>query len=95
MGLTSKAYDQLLNNTRQSQQEYNTLLSKIDEARNIFQAREKELADMSERMLTGIATHYGKDSSEYEKAGGTRKSERRRKKQRSTKSSVGAAVAAG
>lgn len=90
MGLTSKAYDQLLTRARQSQQQYNTLLSQIDEAHNNFQVLERELADMSERMLTGIATHYGKDSSEYEKAGGTRKSERKRRKQRSPKATAAA-----
>jgi len=31
-------------------------------------------------LLTGIATRYGKDSSEYEKAGGTKKSGIKRKK---------------
>jgi hypothetical protein len=39
---------------------------------------EKTLRDMSERMLTGVATKYGKDSDEYEKAGGVRKRDRKR-----------------
>ena len=30
------------------------------------------------RMLTGVATEYGKDSPEYEAAGGVRKSERKK-----------------
>lgn len=33
---------------------------------------------MSERMLAGVAARYGKDSSQYEQAGGVRKSERKR-----------------
>ncbi|MEL7495536.1 MAG: hypothetical protein AAGJ95_16450 [Cyanobacteria bacterium J06554_11] len=85
----------LITSTRSALQQYNTLLSEIDEAQNNFKALEKELADMSERMLTGVVTHYGKDSSEYEKAGGTRKSERRRRKQRSPKPTTGTAATAG
>ncbi|BAZ67792.1 hypothetical protein NIES4106_25490 [Fischerella sp. NIES-4106] len=37
------------------------------------------MGDISERMLTGVACKYGKDSSEYEMAGGVRKSDRVRK----------------
>ena len=77
-GLTSKAYDDLLTQTRTALTNYNTKLSDTDQAYNDFQALEKTLADMADRMLTGIATQYGKNSSEYEKAGGTRKSERKR-----------------
>ena len=36
------------------------------------------MADTSERMLAGVAAKYGRDSTEYEMAGGTKKSERRR-----------------
>ena len=80
MGVTSKAFDQLLIQTKSAQKNYNKLLSEIDEAQNTFRSLEKDLADMSERMLTGVATQYGKNSNEYEKAGGTRKSEVRRRK---------------
>ncbi len=79
-GLTIKAYEQLLDQTRTSLRVYNTLLSQLDQSQNDFRALEKALADMSDRMLTGVATHYGKNSSEYEQAGGTRKSERRKKR---------------
>lgn len=87
-GLTSAAFDKLLNETRAAQKAYNTQLSQLDQSYNEFQRLEKALADMSERMLTGIATQYGKDSNEYEKAGGTRKSERRRSKRTTPKASV-------
>jgi hypothetical protein len=60
------------------QAEYNTLLSQVDELHNQFQELEKTLNDLSERMLTGIAAKYGKNSDEYEKAGGKKKSERKR-----------------
>jgi multidrug efflux pump subunit AcrA (membrane-fusion protein) len=57
---------------------YNTLLSQVDEAYNAFQSAEKSLRDLSERMLAGVASKYGKDSNQYEMAGGVRKSERKR-----------------
>lgn len=57
---------------------YNTKLSEVDGALNALQTAEKAIADLSERMLTGVATKYGKDSDEYEKAGGTKKSEIKR-----------------
>jgi hypothetical protein len=39
---------------------------------------EKEIRVLSERMLIAMAAKYGKDSYEYEMAGGMRKSDRKR-----------------
>lgn len=50
---------------------HNTLVSKIDESRRNVTALEKELADLSAQMLSGVATKYGKSSNEYRKAGGS------------------------
>jgi hypothetical protein len=36
-------------------------------------------------MLTGVAAKFGKDSEQYQKAGGTKKSERRRPKRKIAK----------
>jgi len=58
---------------------YNKLLSDVDAALNDVVARELEARDMIERTLAGVAAKYGKDSSEYEQAGGTRKSERKKR----------------
>ena len=44
---------------------------------NELDADETTMADLNERMLTGVATKFGKNSSEYEQAGGTKKSERK------------------
>jgi hypothetical protein len=57
---------------------YNTQLSQADGLQNAFFAKEKALRDVSERMLVGVAAKYGKDSDEYEMAGGTKKSLRKR-----------------
>jgi len=57
---------------------YNQLLSEADAALNTIGDLELHARDLAERALTGVATRYGKDSSEYEQVGGTRKSERKK-----------------
>ena len=58
---------------------YNTALSVIDSSKTEMDQLEKTLADLCDNMLTGVAFRYGKDSREYEMAGGVRKSERIRR----------------
>lgn len=58
---------------------YNTALSVIDSSQTEIEQLEKTLGDLSEKMLIGVAFKYGKDSPEYEMAGGVRKSDRIRK----------------
>ena len=57
---------------------YNAMLSEVDDALNLLEGAETTVADLSSRLLSGVKTKYGADSSEYEKAGGTRKSEFKR-----------------
>ena len=72
-------YEKLIDEVREAMEQYNTMLSAVDERMELFHAKEKELATLSERLLLGVAASYGKESNEYVKAGGTRKSESRRK----------------
>lgn len=58
---------------------YNTALAVIDSSKTEIQQLEKTMADLADQMLLGVAFKYGKDSSEYERAGGVRKSERIRR----------------
>ena len=58
---------------------YNTLLAEVDEAQNVLDAAEKKIGDYSSRFLAAIAAKFGRDSNEYEMAGGTRTSEHRRR----------------
>jgi hypothetical protein len=74
-GMSVVAYQALITDAQSKLSAYNTLLSQTDEAGNKLRAAEKGLRVFSERILTGIAFKYGKDSNEYEMAGGTRKSE--------------------
>ena len=57
---------------------YNTALSTIDNLYNECIDQIEVLKDWNERILTGVATKYGKNSSQYEMAGGTKKSERKK-----------------
>ncbi len=68
---------------RDALNDYNTLLSAMDEKRLIAKALEKEMKDLSTRMLAYVAARYGKDSIEYAKAGGTKTSERKKPKRSS------------
>ena len=77
-GLTVASFDTAIGTTQTILSEYNQALAAVDDKYNALVAAEKSLGDISERMLAGIAARFGKDSSEYEQAGGVRKSERKR-----------------
>ncbi|MBW4606043.1 MAG: hypothetical protein KME22_02190 [Hassallia sp. WJT32-NPBG1] len=58
---------------------YNTALSMVDSSKTEIEEMEKNLSQLSEKMLMVVAIKYGKDSREYEMAGGVRNSDRIRK----------------
>ncbi|HEY9675586.1 MAG TPA: hypothetical protein V6D11_29355 [Waterburya sp.] len=70
---------QIMEQLRTKIDAYNTALSVIDSSQGEIEELEKTLGDLCEKMLIGVAFQYGKDSREYEMAGGVRKSERIRK----------------
>lgn len=76
-GLTAASFDTSINDVQAKLVEYNQTLAAIDEKYNALIASEKSLGDISERMLAGVAARFGKNSSQYEQAGGVRKSERK------------------
>ncbi len=73
--LTVMAYRAQIQATQTLLDSYNRKLAEADDALNALVASEKELKTMSARMLAGVGVAYGKDSSQYEQAGGTRTSE--------------------
>ena len=77
-GLTVASFDTAVERARGKLDEYNQALSAADQKYNDLLAEEKNIADVSARVLVGVAARFGKDSNEYEMAGGTRKSERKR-----------------
>lgn len=64
--------------TRRRVDTYNTTLATLEAARVAMQEAEKQLQELTEKMLLGVAIEFGKDSPEYEIAGGIRKSKRKR-----------------
>jgi hypothetical protein len=74
-GLTTVTFDNEIAATQAALAAYNTLLAQADAAANELNALEKDLNTLSSRMLAGVGVKYGKDSNEYEMAGGTRTSE--------------------
>lgn len=77
-GLSVDSYQSKIEGTEDVLEIYNTSLSVADAKLNDLQKEEKELNDLSELILEAVAVKYGHDSNEYEMAGGTRKSERKR-----------------
>jgi len=77
-GLSVENYTGQIQGLRSLMDEYNIILSQLDRVANEIASAEKALNDLSELMLLGVATTYGKNSNEYEMAGGVRKSERKR-----------------
>ncbi|MEH1908918.1 MAG: hypothetical protein V7L05_01715 [Nostoc sp.] len=76
--LTVKDYTDKIESLRQSLEAYNTTLSTIDVLLTQITENERGLADYSEKILLGVAYKFGKNSHEYQMAGGTRKSNRKR-----------------
>lgn len=79
-GVTLASFQKEIETLRQSIDRYNTLLSQVDDASNAIGAAEKQLSVAAENVLLGVKMKYGKDSSQYEMAGGTRLSDRRRRR---------------
>lgn len=70
-GLSIKSYTHLIEANRAALEAHNTLLSNLDESRKTVDQLDKALSELSERMLSGVATIYGRSSIEYAKAGGS------------------------
>ncbi|NJL37259.1 MAG: hypothetical protein HC840_29260 [Leptolyngbyaceae cyanobacterium RM2_2_4] len=77
-GQTLEAYAQAIESGRRKLEFHNTTLSTADAASTAVTEFEKSLGELSEDMLLGVASKFGKDSLEYEMAGGVRRSERKR-----------------
>lgn len=89
-GLTVDAYTRLITDLHDKLAAYNTVLSTVDKAYNDMLTAEQKLGDYSEHMLLGVATKFGKNSDEYEMAGGVKKSERKRSTRTASAVPVGA-----
>ncbi len=79
-GLTLESYDGLIQAFHKEWNEYQTAQSELSSRRNALLANEKVLSETSSRILSGVATRFGRDSEVYDRAGGTRTSERKKPK---------------
>ena len=70
---------QMIQQYRSKIDAYNTTLAVIDSYTSEMKDLEKSLSELTEKMLLGVAFKYGKDSHEYQMAGGVRKSDRVRR----------------
>ncbi len=70
---------QLTGQLRNQVNHYNMLLTELDTAKSDMESLEQSVREVSERLVNGVASMYGKDSREYEMAGGVRTSDRVRK----------------
>ena len=77
-GITVVVYEALIIEVKEFLDDYNTTLSTVDVKANLYEAREKDLQEFNERVLISVAAKYGKNSDEYEQAGGVKKSERKK-----------------
>jgi hypothetical protein len=75
--LTLATYRQHITDAKTALDSYNSKLSEVDTLLNTVESRESDLDELSARMLAAVGVKYGKDSDEYEQAGGTRSSERK------------------
>ena len=76
--LTLGAYETAITDFGGKLDSYNQQVAALDDLQNGLQADEDKLRDMNKRMLSAVEAHYGPDSSQYESAGGTRVSERKK-----------------
>ena len=76
-GNTLAAYQDKITSTQTMIDNYNTMLSAIDVAQNQILVAEQEVAVLNANMLMSVGIKYGRNSNEYEQAGGVRSSERK------------------
>lgn len=72
-GLTLTAYANVIYDLRTKLADYNTALSTVDKLTDDVKEAERAVKAMSEKMLLGIGSRYGKNSQQYEMAGGSRR----------------------
>ncbi|MHC5936422.1 hypothetical protein [Nostoc sp.] len=78
-GLTMQAYTITINDLRSTLAAYNTALSTIDKLTDDVKNAEKIVTAMSEKMLLGVGSRYGKTSQQYQMAGGVRRGNNKNK----------------
>ena len=76
--LSVAGYETMITGFSGKIENYHQQVAALDDLQNSLEVDEDTLREMNKRMLSAVEAHYGPDSSEYEAAGGTRASERKR-----------------
>lgn len=79
-GLNVETYQTAITDMETLVDTYITQTASLGELRNRIREKETVLKDFNERMLIGVGAKYGKDSNQYQMAGGTKKSLRKKPK---------------
>lgn len=77
-GVNAVSYEQAIEELETLVDDYNLTLSLADQRGGLVKDKEDFVGDLTERALIGAGTRYGKDSVQYNQAGGIRKSERKK-----------------
>lgn len=77
-GLTLAAHTNIINDLRTKLAAYNTALSTLDKLMDDVKEAERAAKEIAEKMLLGVGSRYGRNSQEYEMAGGSRRKNNRR-----------------
>ena len=78
--LSSVEYSDKLNKCDELRNSLNTILEDADEKRDMLNKEVKELGKLSSQLLSAVKARFGEDSTEYDQMGGTKKSQRKRRK---------------
>ncbi|MBS1793754.1 MAG: hypothetical protein JSS81_07865 [Acidobacteria bacterium] len=87
--VSAAAGEQLLTDARRALEVYNASLATSDGLLNEFRQKEREVREFNKKVLPAGGLRFGTDSSEYEKLGGTRDSERQKYNRQKTKTKKG------
>ena len=74
-GMAASELEQFGSDLEEAINSYNNVLADADDLRDQIQELERQANDVSERLLAQVLAKYGRDSLEYQRMGGTRKSE--------------------
>jgi hypothetical protein len=78
-GLSVDSFTAKIATVQQELNDYNGLKSALTAKRSLLRKLDSDLKDMRELVRVAVAAMYGKDSIEYVKVGGVRKSETKRR----------------
>ena len=83
-GISVAVFETAIDTAQSRLDDYNQLLSSLDEKSVLLREAEKQITDLCVRVLAGIGAKYGKDSAQYAQAGGTRTSDVKRPVRKTT-----------